>query len=139
MVRSPRSSMGPCFASARRGSMSRAALANSSSGSGSTSIFSGRAIDQTSFLNIDAYKASLKQEVADVRVADVDRGAALGEEPCPEGEIALDIGVAVELDPARRLAGAHVAWQRRHAVTLGEHIERLDPDSPYIRLADDFV
>src|SRR6266498_1586373 len=139
ILRDPRSSTGPCAPRPRRGSTSRAAFANSSSGSGRTSIFSGSTTDQTSFLNIDGDEAPFEQQIVNVTVANVDRWRSLREEARPERQIALHVRVAIELDPAGCLAGAHVARQRRDAVALREHVKRFNPDAPDACLLHDFV
>src|ERR1700730_826153 len=131
IVRAPRLSTGPWAASPRRGSTSCDPLANSSAGSGRTSIFSGRAIDQTSFLNIHAEKTPFEQKVIHMAVADVDRRRILRKETRPKSEIAFDIGVAVELDATGGLAGPHIARQRGDAIPLREHIERFDANAPH--------
>src|SRR5882757_6533213 len=89
IVRTPRLSAGPCAARPRRGSTSREALANSTCGSGRTSILSGRAINQASFLNVQGDEAPVEQKSFDVAPAHVDRLCVLGEEAAPEGQIAF--------------------------------------------------
>jgi hypothetical protein len=84
-------STGPFALRPRRGSTSRQALANSNSGSGRTSILSGRAINQTSFLNIYCGKASFEQEVVHVAVANVDGLRSLRKKAPPEGKVAFNI------------------------------------------------
>src|ERR1700733_6961727 len=125
MLRNPRSSTGPWVLRPRRGSTSRAAFANSSSGSGRTSIFNGSATDQTSFLNIDRDEVAFEQQIVNVMVANVYCLRSLREEARPERQIAFHIRVAIKLNPAGCLAGTHIARKRRGTVALCEHVERF--------------